>query len=79
MHCWVVATEFPEGTRMSLLRGIDEKDLVNSGLEETMITAYNEIREIFRRKRSIKGLRTAAYVSALNKVGTSYLELGIFP
>ena len=28
---------------------------------------------------SIPDMRTAAYVCAINKVGTSYAELGIFP
>ena len=32
--------------RKLLTHGADEKDLVYSGLEETMISAYNEIREI---------------------------------
>jgi glutamate dehydrogenase (NAD(P)+) len=68
----------PEGLRESLLRGTDELDLVRSGLEETMITAFDEILEIRNRRRGMS-LRTAAYVSAIEKVGTSYLELGIFP
>jgi len=51
---------------------------VNSGLEDTMINAYNEIHEIWRQKRGIE-LRTAAFISAINKIATAYLELGIFP
>lgn len=62
-----------------LTRGADEVDLVRSGLEETMITAYNEIREVKRRKKKVEDLRTAAFISALNKVSSDYLALGIFP
>ena len=69
----------PAKTRKELIRGMGEEDLVNSGLEETMITAYQEITELMRRKRSINDMRTAAFVVALEKVGASYLELGIFP
>src|SRR5687768_16398788 len=58
---------------------LDELTLVNSGLEETMIAAYHEIRETSRRDRRIPDLRTAAFVNAIEKVSRTYLELGIFP
>ncbi len=61
-----------------LSHGPDEVDLVNSGLEDTMIVAYNEIREIWKRTQGID-LRTAAFISAINKIALSYMELGIFP
>ncbi|MDH3215023.1 MAG: Glu/Leu/Phe/Val dehydrogenase [Candidatus Krumholzibacteria bacterium] len=62
-----------------IAQGADEEDLVNSGLEETMINAYREIREIKSQHGDEIGLRTAAFIVAINKVATSYLELGIFP
>ena len=62
-----------------LTKGADEIDLVRSGLEETMIEAYKEIREVKKRKRSIKTLRTAAFVVALNKIAGDYITLGVFP
>lgn len=62
-----------------LTRGADEIDLVRSGLEETMITAYNEIRDVQKRKKNVHDLRTAAFISALQKVSGDYLALGIFP
>jgi len=61
----------------ALASGAGEEDLVNSGLEETMIEAYNAIREVSLRRRV--DLRTAAFVLAIDKVAMSYLELGIFP
>lgn len=65
-------------TEMSVLaQGADEKDLVDSGLEETMITAYKELNEL-RKKHDID-LRTAAFLSAINKVGIIYEQMGIFP
>ena len=65
--------------RQFIVHGPDEVDLVHSGLEETMITATREITEEWKRNPQIPDMRTAAYVVAINKVGTSYAELGIFP
>ncbi len=62
-----------------IAHGPDEIDLVHSGLEETMINATREIMDIWSANPSIPDMRTAAYVCAINKVGTSYAELGIFP
>jgi glutamate dehydrogenase (NAD(P)+) len=75
----VGSIEFPQETRAALLRDVDEQDLVFSGLEETTITAFNEILGIRQRTQGVSDLRTAAYISAITKVGTSYLELGVFP
>lgn len=65
--------------RKTILRGPDEIDLVHSGLEDTMIGAYREIREIYVSLEGAGDLRTAAFISAINKIGVSYEELGIFP
>ncbi len=62
-----------------LFHGADEIDLVRSGLEETMIHAYNEIRNIKKQNPKISDLRTAAFVSGINKLGVAYQSLGIFP
>jgi glutamate dehydrogenase (NAD(P)+) len=67
-----------EKQRKLLTKGADELDLVRSGLEDTMINAYEDIRETFK-KRKMPTLRSAAYLCALNKVGDSYQEMGIFP
>lgn len=65
--------------RKFIKHGPEEVDLVHSGLEETMITATREIMDIWKSNPEIPDMRTAAYVCAINKVGTSYAELGIFP
>lgn len=62
-----------------LTHGADEIDLVRSGLEDTMVNAYDEIREIQKRKKNIGDLRSAAFVCALNKISSDYIRLGIFP
>ena len=68
-----------EKERELIMHGADEVDLVYSGLEETMITATHEIMNTWKSNPDIPDMRTAAYVVAINKVGTSYAELGIFP
>lgn len=65
--------------RELLTRGGTEVDLVNSGLEDTMITAYGQIKETFRQHPEIKDMRTAAFVCSLKKIAGDYISMGIFP
>jgi glutamate dehydrogenase (NAD(P)+) len=60
-------------------RGADEIDLVNSGLEDTMVNSYDHIRETFHSNKEIRTFRIAAYVLAINKIADAYLQLGVFP
>ena len=60
-------------------QGAREHDLVRSGLEETMLFAYNEIGEIKLRNGEEVDLRTAAFMSAIEKVAVAYMSMGIFP
>ncbi len=69
--------KFDEEMFRKIATGADEADLVISGLEETMIEAYHEIREKCRQKKV--DLRTGAFITAIDKVSVSYEELGIFP
>lgn len=69
----------PEDTMAAIAHGADEKDLVYSGLEETMAGAYQEIREIQNKLDGNADLRTAAIIDAIDKVALCYLEMGIFP
>ncbi len=62
-----------------LTRGGTEVELVNSGLEDTMITAYNQIRETFKQHPDVSDVRTAAFVCSLKKIAGDYISMGIFP
>jgi glutamate dehydrogenase (NAD(P)+) len=71
--------QFTDTEMSEIARGASEEDLVNSGLEETMVMAYQqlvEIREIHQQKIT---LRTAALINAIDKIAASYEHLGIFP
>lgn len=59
--------------------GPDEVDLVNSGLEEGMAEALDEILQCIRGNKNIPNLRTAAYIVAIQKIRQSYEMRGIFP
>jgi glutamate dehydrogenase (NAD(P)+) len=59
------------------IAGASEADLVDSGLEDTMITAWQQMKDFALRENT--DLRSAAYALAISKVAQSYLERGIFP
>ena len=67
---------------LELIHGADEEDLVNSGLQDTMINAYQEMHETrmqHSRKNDDVDYRTAAFINAIHKIAKSYMQLGIFP
>ena len=61
----------------NLAFGASEADLVDSGLEDTMVGAYLEIHE----SASSHGLdlRTGAFINAIDKIAKGYERQGIFP
>ncbi len=65
--------------RNIVITGPNELDLVNSGLEDTMIHSYHQIRDTKMANRKIDSFRTAAFVVAIDKIAMSYMDLGIFP
>jgi len=75
----VTGREFSTEEMSLFTRGAGEEDLVISGLEETMVLAYHEIRACMMRYRPKADLRTAAFITAIDKIVRSYADLGIFP
>lgn len=69
--------KFSEKELKVLAKGGGEEELVDSGLKDTMINSYNQINEL----RKVHGvdLRTAAFISAISKLGIIYDQMGIFP
>jgi glutamate dehydrogenase (NAD(P)+) len=66
-----------ESARRKAAEAAGEEELVNSGLEETMVAAYSELRVI--QKEESVDLRTAAFMNAIGKVAMAYTQRGIFP
>ncbi len=74
-----VGREVSDEEKAMIARGADEIDLVRSGLEETMINAYHQIRKVIEDNPKVPDLRTAAFVNAINKISNDYMAMGIFP
>lgn len=68
---------FSPEARATAVEGAGEADLVHSGLEETLVEAYAEIRETARQHDT--DLRTACFLLAIEKIATIYRDRGIFP
>jgi glutamate dehydrogenase (NAD(P)+) len=64
--------------RADLVHGARELDFVRSGLAETMMNAYADIRRMAR-LRKIPDLRSAAFALAIERVAETYQTMGIFP
>ncbi len=60
----------------TIVYGAKEEDIVNSGLEDTMRIAFQEIKDL-KNKHKLSDYRTAAYGIAIKKLEKSYLELGL--
>ncbi|MEO0337501.1 MAG: Glu/Leu/Phe/Val dehydrogenase, partial [Pseudomonadota bacterium] len=57
----------------------EEKDLVHSGLEETMAKAFHDVHRIMAKSEYKIDMRTAAFKVSIEKIAISYLEGGFFP
>jgi len=69
--------KFTDKEMSQLAQGAGEYDLVDSGLEETMVIAFQQIKEI-RDKHEVD-YRTASFINAIDKIGVLYENMGIFP
>lgn len=74
----LVGRKFDRKTFAEIAAGAGEEDLIISGLEETMVSAYQEIRECQGNHNGID-IRTALFVGAINKIARTYGDRGIFP
>ena len=70
---------FSDAEITEFAHGADEIDLVNSGLEETMLEAYHEIRDLRGHHGNEIDLRTASMIGAIDKIALAYKDRGIFP
>ncbi|MFO1173774.1 MAG: Glu/Leu/Phe/Val dehydrogenase [Paracoccaceae bacterium] len=65
------------GFKEKFLQGSDELALVRSGLDDTMRTAYQAIRDIWHSRNDVEDLRVAAYIVAISRVATTYQSKGL--
>ena len=69
--------EFDQATVDRLSVGASEADLVRSGLEETMVSGFHQMRDAARRWNTDN--RAAAMAVSIQKIADTYAERGIFP
>lgn len=68
-----------DSVKNTIGKGAEEVDLVRSGLEETMINSFYQIKEVLQKNSKVNDWRTAAFVCALQKVANDYNTLGVWP
>jgi len=70
---WTLSPNFKE----KYLRGAGELELVRSGLDDTMRTAYEAMANVWHSRDDVDDLRTAAYLVSIEKVAASYRAKGL--
>ena len=73
----MTGASFPDHLRGDAIDGATELDLVRSGLEDTMHTAYEAISKEWHENGAISDLRTAAMVIAIRRIAQSYASIGV--
>ena len=73
----MTGSQFPEDSATALLQGAREIDLVRSGLDDKMRSAYAEMSNLWNTDDRIPDLRTAAYIIAVRRIAGIYKALGI--
>lgn len=73
----ITGQQVPDWMRKEIVQGASELDLVRSGLDDTMRSAYQQISEVMAESDEINDMRTAAYVIAVGKIARWYRMQGI--
>jgi len=69
--------ELAPGFKDKFLPGSDELALVRSGLDDTMRTAYQSMREVWHGRSDVEDLRLAAYIVSISRVAATYRSKGL--
>ncbi len=70
---WTLSERF----KQAFLRGADELELVRSGLDDTMRTAYQSMRALWHSDPRVTDLRMAAYCISIGRVAEAYRSKGL--
>jgi glutamate dehydrogenase (NAD(P)+) len=70
---WTLSPGFKE----KYLRGAGELELVRSGLDDTMRSAYQSMRAVWHERDDVRDLRVAGYLVAIERVAKSYQAKGL--
>ncbi len=70
---WELSPDFKE----KFLHGAGEIELVRSGLDDTMRTAYQAMRKVWHEHDGVDDLRMAAYLVSIERIASSYRAKGL--
>ena len=70
---WSLSPDF----KSRYLRGAGELELVRSGLDDTMRTAYQAMREVWHDRSDVPDLRTAGYLVSIGRIASGYRAKGL--
>ena len=67
----------PQKYKDNFLKGIEEIDLVRSGLDDMMIDGFQDVKKAYMNNNKITDFRTAAYLVAIEKIALAYDSIGL--
>jgi glutamate dehydrogenase (NAD(P)+) len=70
---WELSPDFKE----KFMKGAGEIELVRSGLDDTMRTAYQAMRKVWHDHDGVEDLRMAAYLVSIERIAASYRAKGL--
>ena len=70
---WTLSPDF----KAKYLKGAGELELVRSGLDDTMRTAYQAMREVWHGRQDVGDLRVAAYIVSIGRIASAYQSKGL--
>jgi glutamate dehydrogenase (NAD(P)+) len=68
---------FSTSFKQEYLEGAGELDLVRAGLDDTMRTAYQNIKTALENKPELEDFRTAAFYSVIEDIALNYRSIGL--
>ena len=72
-----IGWQLSPGFKDRYLRGAGELELVRSGLDDTMRTAFQSMREIWHGRSDVEDLRMAGFLVSIDRVAASYRAKGL--
>ncbi|WP_299191899.1 Glu/Leu/Phe/Val dehydrogenase dimerization domain-containing protein [uncultured Litoreibacter sp.] len=70
---WELSPDF----KAKFMKGAGELELVRSGLDDTMRTAYQAMRKVWHERDEVEDLRMAAYLVSIERIASSYRAKGL--
>jgi glutamate dehydrogenase (NAD(P)+) len=73
----MTSKQMPAKYKSHFLDGVDEIDLIRSGLDDMMIDGFQDVKKEFMANDKISDFRTAAYKVAIEKIAMAYDSIGL--